>query len=165
MWEMLGVVIAVISLGVTLLIERKKISAEIREIREGMKGDVEVKQQVIPDKATSKSEPVLQAETPSELTGFQSTALAILKTFVAIVGGTLSFAWVVVGFYMTFDMPTNDGVYDLILTGVMLVGFIYGIGVLRKKTWRHILKFLGIVFFGVLLIVLISVVISFFTNW
>lgn len=161
MWEMLGVVIAVISLGVTLLIERKKISAEIREIREGMKGDAKVKQQVIPDKPAPKGEPISQLETPPASTGFQPVAMDILKTFVAIVGGTLSFAWMVIGFYITFDMPTNDGYYDLILTGAVLIGFIYGIGVLRKRTWRSIWKFLGIVFFGILFVVLVSIAIPF----
>jgi hypothetical protein len=156
MWEMLGVVIAVISLGVTLLAERKKISAEITEIREGMKGKSVVRQQVTSDNPAPKARPALQVEAQPPQTGFQSTVLDILKTFVAIVGGTWSFACVVAVYYVIFDMPTNDGYYILILPGAMLAGFIFGVGVLRKRTWRSIWKFLGIVFFGAVISMLIS---------
>lgn len=161
MWEMLGVVIAVISLGLTILLERKKITTEFREIREGIKKKVVIKQQVTPKDPSPKPIPAPQTKDQPIPTGFQSTMLDIIKTFVAIAGGTSSFAFVVFGYYVTFNLPSNDGYYILILPSAMLAGFIYGVGVLRKKTWTYILRYLGIVFLSTLIIVLISVVIPY----
>ena len=162
MWEMFGVVIAVASLGLTILLERKKITAEYRQIREEMRIKAAYKQKIAAQSHSPKPVIIPKMEQYRAASrNFQSILLEILKTFVAVIGSSFSFVFIVGLFYSTFEISTDiffGFLYAIIFWGSMLVGLIYGVLVLRKKTWAYIFKFFGVVAFICFILVAIFVV-------
>jgi hypothetical protein len=163
MWDMFGAVFSIASFGLAIFLERKNIIAEYRQIREEMRIKAAYKQ-----KAASEShapQPVIvpkmkQYRDASKT--FLSSVLGILKTFVAVIGSSFSFVFIAARFYIAFEIPTDIffGIfYAVIFWGSMLVGLIYGVVVLRKKTWGFIFKFFGVAVLCYFILLVISVIV------
>lgn len=163
MLEMISVVIALASLGLTILLERKKITAEYRQIREEMRVKAAYKQKAALESPAPKPIIVSKAEQYRDASKtFLSVALEILKTFVTVIGSSFSFVFIAARFYIAFEIPTDIffGIfYAVIFWGSMLVGLIYGVVVLRKKTWGFIFKFFGVAMLCYFILLVISVIV------
>ncbi len=156
MLEMISVVIAVASLSLTILLERKKITAEYRQIREEMRIKAAYKQKAAPESHSPKPViiPTMEQYRAASKT-FLSIALEILKTFVAVICTPISFVLVVTLIYVIFQLPTDGNFSSIIFWGSIPAGLIYGAVVLRKKTWGSIFKFFGVLVLGSSILVVI----------
>ena len=163
MLEMISIVIAVASLSLTILLERKKIIAEYRQIREEMRIKAAYKQKAAPESHSPNPViiPKMKQYRDASKT-FLSSVLGILKTFVAVIGSSFFFVFIAARFYIAFEIPTDIffGIfYAVIFWGSMLVGLIYGVVVLRKKTWGFIFKFFGVAMLCYFILLVISVIV------
>ena len=163
MWDMFDVFISIASLSLAVFVERKNIIAEYRQIREEMRIKAAYKQKAVPE--IHSPQPVIvpkmkQYRDASKT--FLSSVLGILKTFVAVIGSSFSFVFIAARFYIAFEIPTDIffGIfYAVIFWGSMLVGLIYGVVVLRKKTWGFIFKFFGVAVLCYFILLVISIIV------
>lgn len=138
MWEFLGVVIAALSLGITILLERKRISSEIDQLKKDL---VSKNAPPVWDDPITPISILIKKQSPEHKPRRGSSVISnMTKLLAGIISGIFAGVWITTGFYIVSNFAF-DWVFQVILIFMTTTGFMFGLIELGKRSWWHIIVF------------------------